>query len=321
MARKKKSHGGLKFLAFLFVVGALITSGVMTSKTEFGQRVLGQRQDRRLERTAVPPRFAYAAATLRITIGTIYNNDGTPVDLTETRDVSIDRESATTSSKVNIERTSTEVEPGVSSIPFDALNFDFTEVLTKGFRYESDQDPAYPWTRTPVEPYYYGSELDDHYIPMVQDVMGFELRDLSAQPAVAKPESGLRATLRPAVTGPTPPPAVTESYTFETDLGTLRRAAPILFERTAMNVSLDSQVTVTIGFDDVGLLRFADISVASSLATTLAQQLGAERSAVYHYSLEVTEISGEPIDIDVPTNVVDAPLETVPVETTPVVTP
>lgn len=179
------------------------------------------------------------------------------------RDVSIDRQSATTSSKVNIERTLTEVQPGVSAIPFDALNLSFTEILTKGYSYESGQDPAQPWTRKPVDPYYYGSELDDHYIPMVQDIVGFELRDLPAKPAVTKTKSGLRTTARPAV-------------------------------------------------------RYADISVPSSVATTLAQQLGADHTVVYHYSLEVTEISGEPIVIDVPTNVVDAPVETLPVATVPV---
>jgi hypothetical protein len=87
---------------------------------------------------------------------------------------------------------------------------------------------------------------------------------------------------------------------------TYRRVAPILANRTMIEAPPDTPVTLTIAFDDVGLLRFADVSVASSVATTLAQQLGAGHSGIYRYTLEVTDILGEPIHIDLPTDVVDA---------------
>ena len=83
-------------------------------------------------------------------------------------------------------------------------------------------------------------------------------------------------------------------------------------------------MTVTIGFDAVGLLRYADVSIPTTSSTTLAQALGNYQFADYHYIFEVTEISGEPITIDLPTDFVDevaptddAPADTVPVETPP----
>ena len=81
--------------------------------------------------------FAFAAARLRITIGSIYNDQGSTIDLTTTRDVSLDRESATVSSDISIERTAAEVSPGVSAIPFHALNAQYSVILTKLYRFES----------------------------------------------------------------------------------------------------------------------------------------------------------------------------------------
>ena len=87
-------------------------------------------------------------------------------------------------------------------------------------------------------------------------------------------------------------------------------------------------MTVTIGFDAVGLLRYADVSIPTTSSTTLAQALGNYQFADYHYIFEVTEISGEPFTIDLPADYVDeaapteeAPADTVPVEAAPAETP
>lgn len=309
--RKKKGHGGLKFLSVVVAIVAVIVTVSMTKDSEFVQRVLGNREDRRLERTALTPRFGFASARLHITLAEIYNSaEGGTVDLTTTRDVSIDRESLTAKSDVKIDRTATEVAPGVNAIPYDALNASFTEILTKNNRYESPADPGQPWTWYPIGPYYYGTEIDAHYIPMIDDIMGFELRDLPSKPMTIEPASGFKSTVRRRVTGPTPPSAVTTSYTYEIDLDTYRRAVPILAGRTAFRGPGSTPVTLTIGFDDVGLLRFADVDMGSAVATTVAQQLGTKHSASYHYTLTVDDISGDAISIDVPTDVVDAPDDT-----------
>ena len=308
--RKKKGHGGLKFLAFVVAIAALIITVSMTHNSAFVQRVLGHREDRRVEHLALTPRFGFASARLHITVAEIYNSEaGGPVDLTSTRDVSIDRESLTAKSEVKIDRTATEVAPGVSAIPYDALNASFTEILTRNNRYESPTDPGQPWTWYPIGPYYYGTEIDAHYIPMIDDIMGFELRDLPSKPMTIEPASGFKSTVRRRVNGPTPPSAVTTSYTYELDLDTYRRAVPILAGRTNLLGPGNTPVTLTIGFDDVGLLRFADVDMGSAVATTVAQQLGTKHDAVYRYTLTVDDISGDAISIDVPTNVVDAPAD------------
>ena len=309
--RKKTGHGGLKFLAVVFALVAVVVTVSMTHNSDFVQRVLGHREDRRVEHTAVTPRFGFASARLHITVAEIYNSSaGGPVDITTTRDVSIDRESLTAKSDVKIDRTATEVAPGVKALPFDALNASYTEILTRNNRYESPTDPGQAWTWYPIGPYYYGTEIDAHYIPMVDDIMGFELRDLPSTPMAIEPASGFKSTVRPRVTGPTPPSAVTMSYTYEIDLDTYRRAVPILASRTSLRGPGDTSVTLTVGFDDVGLLRFADVGIESAVATTLAQQLGTKHSAIYHYTLTVDDISGDAISIDVPTDVVDAPADT-----------
>ena len=61
-------------------------------------------------------------------------------------------------------------------------------------------------------------------------------------------------------------------------------------------------------------------------ATSVAQGLGPRRRVVYRYTFDVTEISGEPIGIDIPTNYVDAPdesatVDSAPADTIPVATP
>ncbi len=311
MARKK-SHGGLKFLAFLVVVGVVITGLTMGRSTQVGQRITGNREDRRLDRTSLTPRFTYASAALRITIGEIYNNDGTMLDITTMRDVKIDRQSATAWHEVSFDRTSTEVAPGVNAIPVDSFATTYSEIVTKDHSYESPPEDGQPWTRVPVQPWYYGTELDEHYIPMIDDIMGFELRGFDSKPMSVDAKSQLSAVIRPAVNGPAAPSAVTTSYSYEMDMQTYRRAIPILATRTGLTAPPDAPVTVTIGFDEVGLLRYADVAIANSFATTLAQQLGPEATATYHYTLEVTDISGEPVAIEIPASVVDAPVETVP---------
>jgi hypothetical protein len=309
--KKKKKHGGLKFLAFLVIVGALITSVETGSKTELGQRILGNREDQRIERTRLTPRFGFAAAKVRVTVGAIYNREGSTVDLTTTRDMSLDRESSTVSTDISVERTATEVSPGVSAIPFDPLNAKYTEILTKLYRYESPRQPGKSWVRSVVDPYYYGTELDDHYIPMIDDIMGYELKALPSKAVAANVTSGFR---QPAANSLTPPPDATNSYSYAIDMETYRRVAPILASRTIIDEPPDTALTLTIAFDAVGLLRFADVAIASSAATTLAQQRGTGRSAAYHYTFEVLDILGEPIAIDLPTDVVDdGPAEILPV--------
>ncbi|HEX3089106.1 MAG TPA: hypothetical protein VHQ23_10655, partial [Ilumatobacteraceae bacterium] len=189
-------------------------------------------------------------------------------------------------------------------------NAKYSEVMNKLYRFESPAEPGQPWTRSPVEPYYYGTELDDHFLPMVDDIMGFELRALPTKPdPIAAAASGWKRVNTPAV-----PPDAASTYTYELDMDTYRRVAPILAGRTLIEAPPETPVTLTIAFDEFGLLRFADVSIASIVASGLAQELGDGRSGVYHYTLDVTEISGEPITIPLPTDVVDAaPAETQPV--------
>ena len=308
--KRKRGHGGLKFLAFLFTVTLVIVAISTTGQTEFGQRLFGNREDHRLERTALTPRFGFASARLRISVGEIYNSSvGGTVDLTMTRDVSIDRQSNRAKSDVKVERTAAQVEPGVSAVPYDAINARFTQILTPDHRYESSDEAGQPWTSYAIGPFHYGSETDKHYIPMIDDIMGFELRDLPSTPIAAEPQSGLKSTLRVRATGPTPPSAVTTSYTYQFDMATFRRAVPILASRASLGDPPEAPVTLTIGFDDVGLLRFADVGVPTPMVSTLAQQLGPKQAVIYHYTLQVDEISGDPVSIDVPTDVVAAPTD------------
>ncbi len=320
--KKKRKRGGLKFMAVFFVIVAAIVGVSTTRDTEFMQRLTGNRQDRRVEHTTVTPRFEFASAKLQISVGEFYNNAGDPVDLTTTKDESIDRQSNRAKIDVKLERTSTEVAPGVNAVPYDAINTSFTEIFTKTKRYDSQKDPGKPWITHPVGPYYYDTAIDEHFIPMIDDIMGFELRGLPSKPMATEPTSGLKAGFksslmsspnadaRPAVAGPTPPSAVTKSYVYQMDLATYRRAVPILAVRTGLAGPPETPVTLTLGFDDVGLLRYVDIGMASSVASTLAQQFGPDHSANYHYTMSVNVISGDPISIDIPTDVIDAYADT-----------
>jgi hypothetical protein len=305
--KKKKGHGGLKFLASVVVLVLLIIAISKVGKSELGRRVTGGLQDRRLENIRLTPRFGFSAATVRTTVGSIYYLEGQSMDVTTTSDISIDHQSARASSLIAISPTTNDIAPGVEAIPYDTFRESRTEILTKDYRYVSADDAGEPWTRSVVEPYYYGDEIDEHFIPMIDDLMGFELRDMASKPLTVEPVSGIKrdSLTRPAANTPTAPSAVTKTYSYEFDMATYRRVLPILAGRTQLYAPPETVVTVTIGFDDVGLLRFADVSIDSSVATTLAQELGNYYSADYHYTLEVTDISGEPITIELPTDVID----------------
>ena len=307
MTKRKKGHGGLKFLAFLVIVGFLITFVVVGSKSEFGQRLSGKREDRRLERTTLTHRFAYTAATLRVTEGSMYNEGGTPIDLTTTNDISIDRPSGAASSEVSIVRTPAHTPTTVGEIPPADVRAAYTEILTKQYRYESPPVDGQPWFRWPIDPHVYGTPLDPHYIPMIDDILGFELRDLEALPVAVEPALEIRAvTDASTVGGASAPATVTGLYSYQLDVATFNRAVPILASRAVLSAPHATPVTLTVGFDDVGLLRFAEISMPAETATAQAQLLGAGRAVTYHYILEVTDISGEPIAINIPSDVADA---------------
>jgi hypothetical protein len=302
--KRKKGHGGLKFLA---IVGLSITVVVVGGKSEFGQRLTGKREDRRLERTALTPRFAYSAATLRVTEGSMYNEGGTPIDLTTSNDISIDRRSAVTSSEVNIARTPADAQGTAGEIPPANVRAAYTEILTKQYRYESPAIDGQPWFRWTVDPHFYGTPLDLHYIPMVDDIMGFELRGRESLPVAVEPASKIHAVTDALdADGPTAPATVTDIYSYELDIATFNRAVPILATRVGLTAPQSTPVRVTVGFDSLGLLRFADISMPTDAAIEQVQLLGAGRAVTYHYTLEVTDISGEPIAIDIPSDVADA---------------
>lgn len=323
--KKKKGHGGLKFLAFLAIVAALIVTIKIGVGTEAGQRIVGKREDHRTEHTSLTPRFAFAAATAQVTVAAIYTNvDGTTIDLTSTTQISIDRQSGTASKGTEVAITPSQISPGVDAMPMDDITDSYTQILTKDYRYETAIDTGQPWDRYKAESSNYGTEIDPHYIPMIDDIMGFELRDLPAKPLTVEPKAGLKSPAR-RVDSPSDSSSVTRTYSYDMTMNTFRRAIPILANRTDIAIAADTPVTVTIGFDDVGLLRFASVEVSSETATKAAQELGPRRRVVYHYTLDVTDISGEPIAINIPTDFVDAPDDTAPIvapaETVPVATP
>jgi hypothetical protein len=315
--KKKKGHGGLKFMLFLAIVATLIVTIKFAVGTEAGQRIVGHREEHRVEHTTLTPRFAFAAATVHVTVAAIYTNpDGTTVDLTSTKKISIDRASSTASKEVEVALTPSQISPGVDAIPMDNVTDSYTEILTKDYRYDTAADAGQPWDRYKAEPEFYGTEIDPYYIPMIDDIMGFQLRDLPAKPLTVEPKAGFKPSAR-RVNGPSDSSSVTRTYSYDMTMSTFLRAIPILANRTDIVVGSDTPVKVTIGFDDAGLLRFADVEISSATATTTAQQLGPRRRVVYHYTLDVTNISGEPVAIDIPTNFVDAPLDTAPVNTAP----
>jgi hypothetical protein len=142
---------------------------------------------------------------------------------------------------------------------------------------------------------------------MIDDIMGFDLRSLPSKPLESVAPSGFT---RPRVNSPVAPSNSTKVYRYEIDMNAYRRVAPILAERTGIAAPPETPVTLTIGFDDVGLLRFFDVSIDSSVATTFAQALGTRQAAHYRYTFEVNTISGEPIDISLPIATVDGPADT-----------
>ena len=161
---------------------------------------------------------------------------------------------------------------------------------------------------------------------MIDDVMGFELRETPSKPLTIEAKSGLKSSSRRAANSPSASSSVTRTYSYEMDMNTFRRAIPIIANQTNIEINPQTPVTVTIGFDDVGLLRFADVEISSVTATSVAQGLGPRRRVVYRYTFDVTDISGEPIEIDIPKDFVDAPDESAtvnsaPADTIPVATP
>jgi hypothetical protein len=312
--KKKKSHGGLKFMAFIVVVVLLIVGITKGASTEIGERVLGNREDLRVENNRLTPRFAYASATARVSISSIYKVNGAMIDMTETSDVSIDRKSERAMNEVAMAQTAREVAPGVSAVPDGTFRDSRTEIMTRDYEYVSPFEDGEPWTRAVVAPYYYGDEIDEHYIPMIDDLMGFEIRQMATKPLTVEPVAGLvrSSYSSPAVNDHVATPAAMDTYSYEFDMDTFRRVLPILAGRAGLEAPRETIVNVTIGFDDFGLLRYADVYIPSDIANTLVQELDNFQRADYHYTLEVTDISGEPITIDVPTNFVDEAVESDP---------
>ena len=179
------------------------------------------------------PRFTFAAARVKVTVGAIYTNrDGTTVDLTTTKDISIDRRSSSASEEIDISPTPSQVSPGVDATPMDGVSDSYTDILTKDYEYESAIEAGQPWTRYTSDTSHYGTPIDPHYIPMIDDVMGFELRDTPSKSVAAEPKSGLKSSTRRAVDSPSPSSSVTRTYSYEMDMNTFRRAIPIIANRT-----------------------------------------------------------------------------------------
>jgi hypothetical protein len=134
------------------------------------------------------------------------------LDLTTTKDVVLDRQSSTASRDVRIAETGTEVEPGVTATPVNGVDASYTVILSKDYRYESPETDGQPWTRYAVAPYYFGTELDPHFIPMIDDIMGFELRSLpSKQEASVVPSGFTRPRVNSIAESPPSSPSEAES--------------------------------------------------------------------------------------------------------------
>ena len=279
----------------------------MASKTEMGQRISGNREDRRIETHPVDTAIrVLRSEAARDTIGSIYNSEGAVVDLTTTSDMSIDRESASVTSDIVIERTATEVAPGVNAIPFDALERQVHGDPDEAVPIRIPVEAGEPWTRSHRRAVLLRHRARRSLHPDDRRHHGIRTpANCRSKPVACRRAVGVQAAVG------------RHSDRVRRRDGIIRvraRHGHVHASRTdprrpnGIEAPPDTVVTLTLAFDDVGLLRFArrrDPERRGHDPRPTSAATG--RSGAYHYTLEVTEISGEPIQIDCRPTVVDEP--------------
>lgn len=310
MASTKRSYIA-KIVCLLVVVG-LVGGGYAGRNTVAAQRILGKREDYRIEAATDSGRPAFAGAVIVQNASTVTHlPDGSVAAVRVLSEISIDRASSTATRRImSVLDRSDPNNPGVVTAnvndpPPQVQMWTFS----KDAMYVSGAQPTDPWIRTPV-----GSPIltpaSPYFILTLDDVIGFELAATTAVVSTAD-LAALAAEIRPILQSgdsdgtvtPPPAPQPIEVRQYSMTAGDLKRMIPTLYTYAELDLRVDTPITLRLGFDAERVLRFASISLERSAAE---QRIG-DGVAVYGFTMVVSDLSDSPMIIALPTNVVDAP--------------
>ncbi len=313
------------------VVAGLGAGGWVAYSSEPGQRALGRREYFRARPVVEPP--DYASATIATSFEAIYSEEASTLrfEMVQTIDAASQRAKADTSwaatgfsaSGQSIPATATAFAPGTQPPPQPATSGMSATIATVESTYKSGATEADPWTREPNAEVQ-GSLVDPRAIPTYEELVGFELEsmpswdprtdqgplDLASQTAEVEgllDANEATATPPQAVPQRTPtdvPAEVVRLMRWSTDIASLRYLSPQMLADFEFVAPDDASVVFTLGFDSAGLARYFDISIALPVALAA---LDTEEVVFQWMEWRVLSVSDDPVTIDLPVNVVDAP--------------
>lgn len=316
------------------LVAGLGAGGWFGFHSEAFQRVLGKREGTKVVLDQARPEYVSAVVQERY----LATAEGSPSTVSVADTFTIDR----ASNLANVERSSanTGLDAMQTSVgPATQPEVVGREIWTLDAHFTESSGGTTSWERrSTTEATHIGGVFHPYLVPVRNDVVGFELATLAhraptvpgvadpvapANPAPASsvpadpatPAETLAEPAAPAVPAtasgtvphidPSPPNGVTDLRRWTFDLATFKSLSPVAYWKTPF-IELDrsTRADVTMGFDDAGVLRYLQVTVDPMNVPLVS---GAR---IFSFEWSVLELSDAPVEIEVPTDVVDAPATT-----------
>lgn len=322
---EQKTKKRIRRTASLLVVAGLGAGGWVAYGSEPGQRAVGRREYFRAHPVVEAPDLASA------TISTRFEAIRSAETSTERYDIVATIDAANQRARVDTTSVPTDLTATGQSVPASATGVSTpspamsTEVITIDATYEPGATDADPWTRASRAPDTWGTWIDPHVIPTYVELVGFELEsmhswdpligggplDLASQTAEidgmieANGATTTAAQEAPERTPTDVPAEVVRLMRWSTDMASLRHLSPLTMSMLGLIAPDDAPVVFTLGFDSAGLARYIDASISLSDAMV---GLDTESMVFQWIEWRVLGVSDDPVTIDLPVNVVDAPV-------------
>ncbi len=328
---EQKTKQWIRRVASWLVVAGLGAGGWVAYSSEPGQRALGRREYFRARPVVEAPDFASATISMRFEAIRSAEASTERYDTVGTIDVAsqrakVDKTWALTGFSASGQPTPLSLAMSATGTPSSqpAASGVSTSVVALDSIYESGATDADPWTRAARGSTIRGSWIDPNPIPTYEELVGFELEsmqswdprtdqgslDLASQTAevdglLDANEATATSPLEAPGRTPTDVPAeVVRLMRWRTDMASLRYLSPQVLATLELVAPDDASVVFTLGFDSAGLVRYMDISIALSVAMA---GLDTEAAVAQWMEWRVLSVSDDPVTIDLPVNVVDAP--------------
>ena len=295
-AQPAKRRGTKKWIALLLLVITGSACAFVFRHSPLADRITGKGYDTNPLplRSFSQPTFDGAEYTW--TFQDVSEETGLPTNYWEIQHDTVNYSAR--AAKVTVDRAKASIIGGTIGTPVSTAPT--SEIVMDGnSTYEPGATPTDAWTRHAHVPGSPLLTLSRNEVWMYQDVFDPALRNLTPTKVVHESRHSVPVT----------------TYVYTMKFGDFYESAPTLFDASQMidgNAADDADLTITVSLDSQWIVRYVDVNLDYDAVIEHRAKADPTQRFTYRITIDLIAITDKPENISIPSNVVDAPAETIP---------